>query len=82
MESTANGDENIAPLEDESPFGDGEKILETVDMQTDQDTAAEEARKEEIRQQMAKVSTCRLTNWFSCWPVFALLIGNEWKTLR
>ncbi|XP_028404253.1 tumor protein D54-like [Dendronephthya gigantea] len=55
MESTANGDENIAPVEDESPFGDGEKVLEAVDMQTDEDAAAEEARKEEIRKQMAKL---------------------------
>ncbi len=64
MESTTNGDENIASLEDESPFGDGEKIMEGVEVGTDEDRAAEEARKEEIRQQMTKVCQCPLANWF------------------
>ena len=55
MEATTNGGENLASLEDESPFDDGEKIMEGVEIQADEDQAAEEARKEEIRQQMAKV---------------------------
>ncbi|CAB4001573.1 Hypothetical predicted protein [Paramuricea clavata] len=55
MEATTNGGENTASLEDESPFEDGEKIMEGVEIATDEDAAAEEARKEEIRQQMAKL---------------------------
>ena len=56
MESTTNGgDEHLASLDDENPFDDGEKIMEGVEISTDEDQAAEEARKEEIRQQMAKV---------------------------
>lgn len=61
MESTPNGNENLAHLEDESPFEDGEKVMEGVDIAIDEDAAAEEARKEEIRQQMIKVCAVQLS---------------------
>ena len=62
MEATTNGGENTASLEDESPFEDGEKMMEGVEIATDEDAAAEEARKEEIRQQMTKVCACPLSS--------------------
>ena len=69
MESTTNGEEHLASLEDESPFGDGEKIVEGVEIQADEDQAAEEARKEEIRQQMTKVCSfifCQIVSFCAC----------------
>ena len=67
MESTTNGGENLAPREDENPFKDTEGIAEGVEIATDEDRAAEEARKEEIRQQMTKV--CH-----SAWPIGFILL--------
>lgn len=61
MEATTNGDENIATLEEENPFGDAEKTMEGVEIHTDVEAAAEEARKEEIRKQMTKVCALRLS---------------------
>lgn len=58
MEGTTNGEEKLASfssVEDENPFGDGDRIMEGVQIHTDEETAAEEARKAEIRQQMEKV---------------------------
>ena len=57
MESTTNGAENAARIDDENPFKENQDITEDVQIHTDEDAAAEAARKEEIRQQMAKVSS-------------------------
>ena len=56
MESTVNETENSASVQDENPFKDSEEVIEDVEIHTDADAAAEEARKQEIRQQMEKVS--------------------------
>ena len=61
MEATTNGDENVASLQDENPFQEPERITEGVEITTEEDHAAEEARKEEIRQQMIKVCQWPLT---------------------
>ena len=55
MEATTNGDQNVASLQDENPFQEPVKITEGVEIATEEDHAAEEARKEEIRQQMTKL---------------------------
>ncbi|XP_046854738.1 tumor protein D54-like [Xenia sp. Carnegie-2017] len=52
---TSTIEDNLSSMEEESPFGDADKIVESAEIQTDDDRAAEEARKEEIRRQMTKL---------------------------
>lgn len=52
---TSTIEDNLSSMEEEIPFGDADKIVESAEIQTDDDRAAEEARKEEIRRQMTKV---------------------------